>query len=90
MLISPILSMMSIWRLKNGARMSRGFVANFQQDISPVLNMLPRLPKDIPILILKKPNQTNETKAFEVNKNRVEVCLKYLIENNSTWRNHGK
>jgi hypothetical protein len=54
MLVSPLLSIMSIFRLSGGQLISRGFVANFTQDIQPLVNVLPRLPKDLPILILKK------------------------------------
>ncbi len=34
MLISPILAIMSVYRLQGGALINRGFVANFTQDIS--------------------------------------------------------
>ena len=54
MLISPILSVMSVFRLPNGALISRGFIANFSQDIKELTKILPRLPKDLPIIILKK------------------------------------
>ena len=51
MLISPILSVMSVFRLPNGALISRGLIANFSQDIKELTKILPRLPKDLPIII---------------------------------------
>ena len=35
-LISPILAVMSIYRLPNGTLKQRGFIANFTQDISQI------------------------------------------------------
>ena len=40
-LISPLLAVMSVFRLPNGALINRGFVANFSQDISELTNILP-------------------------------------------------
>ncbi|CAF1045128.1 unnamed protein product [Brachionus calyciflorus] len=51
MLISPILVVMSVFRLPGGAIATKGFCANFSQNIQPIINILPRLPKDLPILI---------------------------------------
>jgi hypothetical protein len=53
-LISPILSVMSVFRLPNGALISRVFIANLSQDIKEFTKILPRLPLDWPIIILKK------------------------------------
>ena len=39
MLVSPLLSIMSIFRLSGGQLISRGFVANFTQDIQPLVNI---------------------------------------------------
>ena len=80
MLISPLLAIMSVFRLPGGQLVSRGFVANFSQEIQPIVNVLPRVPKDLPLLILKKKNQLNEEKQFVVCKARIELCLDYLIE----------
>ncbi|CAF0951603.1 unnamed protein product [Brachionus calyciflorus] len=80
MLIAPIIPIMSVYRLSSGALASRGFCANFYQNINEIINELPRLPKDLPIIILKKKNQLNQLKHFIVNRKRVELCLKYLYE----------
>ena len=54
MLVSPILAVMSVYRLPGGALINRGFWDNFFQDLEKILTILPRLPKDLPLLILKK------------------------------------
>ena len=43
MLISPVLTVMSVYRLKGGQLLSRGYVANFTQDIIQTCYDLPRL-----------------------------------------------
>lgn len=89
MLISPLIAIMSVFRLPGGQLVSRGFVANFSQDIQPIVNILPRLPKDLPVLILKKKKQLNQEKQFIVCKARIEICLNYLTQNNSSYIAHG-
>jgi hypothetical protein len=89
MLISPILTVMSVFRLPGGQLLSRGYVANFSQDISEMCKTLPRKTKEIPILIVKKTDQNNNSKEFKVNRLRVEKCLKFLCENNPDWIKKG-
>jgi hypothetical protein len=89
MLIAPLISIMSIFRLPGGQLISRGFVANFSQDIQPICDLLPRLPDDLPILILKKKDQNNNVKQFIVCRERVRICLEYLTQHNRFYIDHG-
>jgi hypothetical protein len=89
MLISPILAIMSVYRLPSGALTSRGFCANFTQNIQPFVKLLPRLPQDLPILVLKKKDQQNNFKYFKVKRQRVQRCLQYLCENNPQFIEYG-
>ncbi|CAF1095519.1 unnamed protein product [Brachionus calyciflorus] len=84
-LISPILALMSVFRLPGGALTNRGFCANFSQDIQPIVTLLPRLPRYIPLIILKKKDQTNKTRNFIDNKHRVLTCLNFLFKNNPQY-----
>lgn len=63
MLISPILPIMSIYRLSGGQLVSKGSVINFKQDITSIVTSLPRLINDLPVLVAKnngvKINQKN-------------------------------
>ena len=86
MLISPILTVMSVYSLPGGQLLSRGYVANFSQDITQLCKTLPRLTSEIPLLIVKKIDQNNNSKDFKVCRHRVETLLKYLCENNPDWK----
>ena len=88
MLISPNLAVMSVYRLPGGALVQRGFCANFSQDLSEITNILPRLPKNIPFLVLKKKDQNMNIKQFIVNRHRVETVLRYLCNNNKAYKEH--
>ena len=54
MLISPVQPLMSIYRLPGGQLVSRGYVANFSQNLDVLCKELPRIPADISVIILKK------------------------------------
>ena len=89
MLISPILTIMSIFRLPGGQLLSRGYVANFTQDTSQLIKSLPRRTCHLPILIIKKTDQNNESKEFTVNRIRVQTIIEYLCLNNQDWIDRG-
>ena len=86
MLISPILAVMSICRLPGGQLISKGYVANFAQDITPICQALPRLTNTLPILIIKKTNQNNTNKEFKVNRKRITALLTFFCANNADWK----
>lgn len=88
-LISPISAIMSIYRQPSGTLFSRGYCANFFKDIGPLCKELPRLPADISIIIIQKLGSDHINKDFMVNRRRVEICLRYLYENNVLFQKHG-
>ena len=49
MLISPVIPVMSIYRLAYGQNLSRGHVVNFSQDICSLITILPKIPSTIPL-----------------------------------------
>ena len=57
-------TIMSVFRLPGGQLISRGYVANFTQDINELCATLPRLTSEIPALIVKKIDQNNQSKEF--------------------------
>ncbi|RNA07296.1 ATP-dependent DNA helicase PIF1 [Brachionus plicatilis] len=59
MLISPILPVMSVYRLTGGQLVTKGYVINFKQYISKVVTALPRLINELPILVIKKQEKLN-------------------------------
>ena len=76
---------MSVFRLPGGQLISRGYVANFTQDINELCATLPRLTSEIPVPIVKKIDQNNQSKEFKVCRKRVETLHKYLCEYNPDW-----
>jgi len=88
-LISPVSAIMSIFRLSGGHLFNRGYCASFTKDLGPICHHLPRLPKDISIIVITTVGQNNNQKQFEVNRHRVEVVLKYLCMSNDLWKAHG-
>ncbi len=89
MLISPVLAVMSIYRLPGGQLISKGYVANFSQDIKSMCHQLPRMTKDLPLLIIKKSIQNNTNKDFNVNRKRIEELLTFFCEYNPLWKKLG-
>ena len=45
---------MSVYRLPNGQNVLRSHMANFVQNISDLVKVLPRMTNTLPILIVKK------------------------------------
>ena len=74
LLISPIFAFMSIFRLLGGLYVSRGYMANFSQDIGSLIKQLQQLVKDLQILLIKKKNQ-KIINRFKLNINRNRVYL---------------
>jgi hypothetical protein len=72
---------MSVYRLPSGQLISRGYVANFSQNFNEVCQILPRLSKHLPIIIVKKKGQENIIK--EVNENhslaKNKIFMPYLF-----------
>jgi hypothetical protein len=80
-LASPCLLM---WVSKGSQYKTRGNVITFPQDIAPLCPTLPRLPKSLDVLLVRKPHarSPNGYKDFRVRKAKVLAFLRYLKENN--------
>ena len=59
MLISPVLLLMSIYRLPHGQYRYGGHVINLSQDIPSFVSSFPRLPSDVDIVIARKEGSNN-------------------------------
>jgi hypothetical protein len=88
-LISPVSAIMSVFRLAGGQLLNRGYCASFTKNLGPLCHLLPRLPKDVSIIVIKYVDQQNNHKEFEVNRYRVEMVLRYLCNYNELWKAHG-
>lgn len=83
MLISPIIPIMSVYRLSGGQLISRGCVVNFKQDISEIVRELPRAIQDLPLV-----GQQNSSKEMKVNRTGVLRTLEFLSKNSPEWKKY--
>ena len=50
---------MSVFKLKTGQKIHRGYVANFRQESAAFIDEVPRLADKIPFIIVKRNGQDN-------------------------------
>lgn len=87
MLISPIIPMMSVYRLPHGQYGYSGHIINLPQDVSTFVNSLPRLPTDLDIIIVRKQDSVNTHRDFRVRRLKVLTALQWLVTNNIYFNN---
>ena len=73
-----------MWISKGGPYKTRGNVITFSQDISNLCRTLPRLPEQLDVLLVKKPDARNPAsyKDFRVRKQKVYKLLFLLRQYN--------
>jgi hypothetical protein len=54
MLIALAMPIMKVYRLKGGQRGFKGNVINLPQDIAAMVQALPRLPRDLPMIVVRR------------------------------------
>ena len=57
------------------------------QDISAFAKSLPRLPKELDVIIVRKEGSQNSHKDFRVRRSVVENALRWLKDHNKYYRN---
>ena len=85
MLISPIIPMISTYRLPHGQYGYRGHVINLPQDVVSFVNSLPRHPNTLDIIIVRKETSTHSHHDFRVRRSTVLTALQWLIANNKYY-----
>ena len=80
--ISLICPQLTIYKLKGGASGIKGHSISFYQDIQGFVNRLPHRPEDLPIIVIKAPNQNIELKA---NRFKILNALEFLIQKNPEY-----
>ena len=72
-----------IYNRRTGVIASKGHCIHFMQDISLVARVLPRLPAEVPIVIIQKRNWQGETtRDLRVRRSVVKLWLEFLKANN--------
>ena len=78
--ISVICPIISIYKMGT-SRASSGHTT-FQQDISVFAHILLRIPEELPVVVLKSPNETITDKSFLVRRDKLIAALQFLKKNN--------
>ena len=86
MLISAVMPFMSIYRLPHGQYGYKGHVINLPQDITSFATSLPRNPKDLDVLIVRKNGSENTHRDFRVRRSVVLRALLWLKHHNKYYR----
>ena len=73
-------TIMSVFRLPGGQLISRGYVANFTQDINELCATLPRLTSEIPALIVKKLIKITNLKNFKFAENELKPNFNIYVK----------
>ena len=87
MLISPVIPLMSVYRLPYGQYGYSGHVINFPQDVSSFINSLLRLPTDLNILIVRKEGSSDSHRDFCVRRSKVLRALQWLVMHDRYFSN---
>ncbi len=86
MLISVVIPIMSVYRLPHGQHGYKGHVINLPQDITAFATNLPRIPKELDILIVRKKGSDNSHRDFKVRRAVVLNALLWLKQHNKYYR----
>ena len=86
MLISAVLPIMSLYRLPHGQYGYNGHVINLPQDVACFVHSLPRLPRDLDVIVVRKEGAAQSHRDFRVRRSVVLGALQWLIENNKYYR----
>ena len=71
---------MSVFKLKTGQKIHRGYVANFRQESAAFIDEVPRLADTILYIIMKRNGQDNTTYVeCKDNRARVQVVGRFLV-----------
>ena len=68
--ILHFLPVMSVFKVKTGQNLHRGYVANFRQESAAFIEV-PRLAEKIPFIIVKRNGQDNTSVECKVNRARL-------------------
>ena len=82
MLISAVMPIMSVYRLPHGQYSYSGHVINLPQDVVSFTTILPRLPSELDIIVVRKEGPNQSHRDFRVRRAVVHRALQWLVSNN--------
>ena len=86
-LISPVMPMMSVYRLPHGQYGYSGHVVNLPQNVSSFVSKLPQLPNDLDILLVRRNGDSGSHRDFKVRHAKVLHALQWLQIHNKYFAN---
>ncbi len=86
MLISLVIPIMSVYHLPHGQYGYKGHVINLPQDITAFATSLPRIPKELDVLIVREKGTDNTHQDFKVRREVVLKALLWLKQHNKYYR----
>ena len=78
---------MTIYHLPQGQYGYKGHVINMPQDLSVFATILPRLPSELDVMIVRKKGSNNTHRDFRVRRMVVQCALRWLKQNNKYYCN---
>ena len=87
MLISAVLPLMTLYRLPHGQYGYNGHVINPPQNIASFANTLPRIAKDLDVVVVRKEGAVQSHHDFCMRRSVVLQALQWLTANNSYCSN---
>jgi hypothetical protein len=70
---------------KGSGHATKGHCISSFQDVPQMASILPRLPGNLSMIVLKKPTEANEDKSFRANRQHIMEALVYLKEKNEHY-----
>jgi hypothetical protein len=83
--ISLICPSISIYK-KGSGHATKGHCISFFQVVPQMASILPRLPENLLMIVLKTPTEANEDKSFRANRQHIMEALVYLKEKNEHYQ----
>jgi hypothetical protein len=80
----------NVYHRGKGSVATSGHCINYAQDITPIAKVLPHLPKDVPMIIIRAPNVSIQTPDMLIRRKHVLVWLEWLFKNNPVYRDYAE
>ena len=85
MLISAVLPLMTLYHLPHGQYGYNGHVINLPQNIASFANTLPRIARDLDVVVVRKEGDVQSHHDFRVRRSVVLRALQWLTAKNSYY-----
>ena len=88
-LLSPVISMVSVYKLKGGQRGFKNHVISFDHDLKSFARSLPRKVKDLQVVVFRKEEYKGSHRNFYIKREEVLLLARFLQAHNSHWKRLG-